>query len=263
MRTAPGRDRPYAYLALWNRLDDFTIPDLTTAIEDRSLVRSTLMRATQLIVSTPDFRLIRPAVAALLRRVQRNAFSTRTTGVDLDELVAAARSLLADGRVLTRPELGKLLTERWPVPEPTALGWTAQYLLPVVHPAPSGTWQTYGPTPFAAWFDVPARPDLKELVRLLPEFDAPLLAYADRRRVMTDEIRRAVCVGAAVESTVLVDGTVAATWNATEDGILTVHPFRRLSTAEKVEITAEALALLDFTHPGQDHDVRHRSATAP
>lgn len=312
------------YVALWNRLSPFTIGDLTTAIEDRTLVRSTLMRSTQHVVSPRDFHLIRPAVAALLRRVQRTTFGTRTAGVDLAELVAAARSLLADGRVLTRPELGRLLARRWPVPEPTALGWTVQYLLPVVHPAPSGTWQTYGPTPFAAWPDLPAEPDLAELVRrylaafgpatvadarawsgvaglpevfadlrgslvtyrdedgrelfdlpgaplpdpdtpapvrLVPEFDAPLLAYADRRRVMTDEIRRAVCVGSGVDSTVLVDGVVAATWKATEDGVLTVHPFRRLTPTEQDKITTEALALLAFTHPGRDHEVRHRSAT--
>ena len=312
------------YLALWSRLADFAIKDLTTAIEGRSLVRTTLVRATQHIVSVPDFRLIRPALAPLLRRVQRNAFGKRTAGVDLDALVAAARELLADGRVLTRPELGRLLARRWPVTEPGALGWTVQYLEPLVHPAPSGTWDVYGPTPFAsaewtgigsaadlpelvrrylaafgpasvsdarAWsgvgglaevfagmrgelatyrteagrelFDLPDTPlpdpDTPAPVRFLPEFDAPLLAHADRTRVMTDEVRRAVCVGAAVDRTVLVDGTVAATWSTAEDDdavALTVHPFRELSTADRDAVTAEGLALLEFTHPGGRYDVR-------
>jgi hypothetical protein len=71
------------YVALWSRLDRFAIADLTRAVEDRSLVRSTLMRATQHLLSAPDFRLVRPVLAALLRRVQRNAFGSRTAGIDL------------------------------------------------------------------------------------------------------------------------------------------------------------------------------------
>ncbi|MDG4789666.1 winged helix DNA-binding domain-containing protein [Micromonospora sp. WMMD1102] len=308
------------YLALWNRLRGFTVAELTRAVEDRTLVRSTLMRATQHLLSVPDFRLVRPALTGLLRRVQRNAFGTRTAGLDLDALVAQTRRLLADGRVLTRPALGRQLALAWPEYDPTALGWTAQYLEPVLHPAPSGTWNTYGATPFAssdwtgvtreataeglrelvrrylaafgpatvadarAWsgvaglrevfaglrpelrvyadesgrelFDLPDRPlppaDLPAPVRLLPEFDAPLLAYADRSRIMTDQERRQVCVGAAVAATVLVDGTVAAMWSTSRtDGaaVLTVRPLRRLTPVEYTEIEAEADRLLAFTDP--------------
>jgi hypothetical protein len=93
---------------LWSRLERFAIKDLAAAIEDRSLVRSTMMRATQHLMSVPDFRLVRPVLAPLLRRVQRNAFGRRTAGIDLDALLAEARTLLADGRVLTRAELGRL-----------------------------------------------------------------------------------------------------------------------------------------------------------
>ncbi|MFG1819142.1 winged helix DNA-binding domain-containing protein [Kribbella sp. NPDC049174] len=301
------------YLALWSRLKSFTITSLTAAIEDQSLVRSTMMRATQHLMSVPDFRFVRPVLAPLLRRVQRNAFGRRTAGVDLDALVVAARELLAGGRTLTRPELGRLLAERWPVDDPTALGWTAQYLEPLIHPAPSGTWNVYGATPFAlpdvslsagdvrrmvrryltafgpasvadarTWsgvsglrevfaelrpslkvyadesgrelFDLPDRPlpteDVPAPIRLLPAFDATLLGHADRTRIMTDEIRRQVCIGAGVAATVLVDGTVAATWtigSAEDAAVLTVHPFRPLTETDAIE--AEAARLLAFTHP--------------
>lgn len=253
------------YIALWSRLEPFEIQDLTAAIEDRALVRSTLLRATQHVMSVPDFGLVRPALAALLRRVQRNAFGRRTDGVDLDALVTEARELLDDGAVRTRPELGRRLAETRPGADATALGWTVQYLLPLVHPAPSGTWDTYGATPFAsagwtgvrseptvedldrlvrrylaafgpasvadarAWsgmsglrevfermrpelrvyadtagrelFDLPDAPtpgaELPAPVRFLPEFDAPLLAYADRTRIMTTRsaVRSASALG--------------------------------------------------------------------
>ncbi|HMG41191.1 MAG TPA: winged helix DNA-binding domain-containing protein [Acidimicrobiales bacterium] len=313
------------YVALWSRLEPFAIGDLTAAIEDRSVVRSTLLRSTQHLVTVADFRLLRPALAPLLRRVQRNAFGRRTEGVDLDALVAETRELLADGQVLTRPELGRRLAESRPDADANALGWTVQYLLPLVHPAPSGTWNSRGPTPCAAadwtgvdgqeataddrrrlvrrylaafgpataadaraWsgigglrevfadlrrelrvdadesgrvlFDLPDAPrppaDVPAPVRFLPPFDAPLLAYADRTRVMTPEVRRVVCEGAAVWATVLVDGTVAATWTvARPDGrdddsvVLAVQPLRPLAPADRAAVEAECDRLLAFTHP--------------
>lgn len=314
------------YLALWSRLDGFAGKDLTAALEDRSVVRSVLMRATQHIVSAPDFALVRTAVTPLFRRVQRNTFGSRTRSVDLEALVAEARELLADGAVLTRPELGRALAASRPGADASALGWTVQYLLPVVHPAPSGTWNSYGATPFslASWtgvrgeasaeelgelvrrylaaygpatmsdarswsgiaglkeifeqlrpslrtfrdeagrelFDVPDAPlpseDEPAPVRLLPDFDAPLLAYADRTRLMTDEIRRQVCVGDGVAATVLVDGTVAAIWTLAES-TLTVSPLRKLTKADRHEIEREALALLAFAQPDSPGEVRFDS----
>jgi hypothetical protein len=316
-----AQDPNLPYLALWSRLRPFAIGDLTAAIEDGSLVRSTLMRATQHVVSAADFRLVRPLLAPLLRRVQRNAFGRRTAGVDLDALVAEAEVQLADGRVLTRPELGRRLATRWPQVDPAALGWSVQYLLPLVHPAPSGTWNTRGATPFAradlspvehpervvrrylaafgpasvsdvgAWsgigglrevfdrmrprlrtftdepgrelFDLPDAPmpsaDQPAPVRFLPEFDAPLLAFADRTRIMTDEVRRRVCVGAGVAATVLVDGTVAATWSIdrTDDTVaLGVQPLRPLTPADRDSIEAEGRRLVAFTDPERTPNVR-------
>ncbi|MFD0362698.1 winged helix DNA-binding domain-containing protein [Nocardia sp. GCM10030253] len=323
-----AQDANLPYLALWSRLEKFAIEDLTAAIEDRTLVRSTMMRATQHLMSVPDFRLVRPVLAPLLRRVQRNAFGRRTSGVDLEALLVDARELLADGRVLTRPELGRLLARQRPGADSTALGWTVQYLAPFVHPAPSGTWNTRGATPFAdadwigmrpeataedcgqvvrrylaafgpatvsdarAWsgvgglrevfeqlrpelrvyadelgrelFDIADAPipsaDVPAPVRFLPDFDATLLAHADRTRIMTKEVRAEVCVGAAVAATVLVDGAVTATWTQSrvDDGtVLTVRPLRPVSTAERGAIEAEAVRLLGFSTPADARwDVR-------
>lgn len=319
-----AQDPNLPYLALWNRLSAFTIDDLTVAIENRELVRSTSMRATQHLLSVADFRLVRPQLAPLLRRVQRTAFGRRTAGADPAALVTEARDLLAGGRTLTRPELGRLLARRRPDADPAALGWSVQYLEPVVHPAPSGTWNVRGATPFAradwtgvhreptlqdacllvrrylaafgpasaadarTWsglgglrevfdrlrpelrvfadasgrelFDLPDAPrpdgDVPAPVRLLPEFDATLLAHADRTRMMTADVRRRVCDGAAVAATVLVDGTVAATWTAktTADTVtLTVRPFRPLSPTDRAAIEGEATNLLTFTHPTTRH----------
>ena len=142
-----AQDPNVPYVWLWARLSGFRHDHLTAAIEDRRVVRSVMMRATQHLVGAGDFLWLRPLLRPLLARAQRNAFGRRTAGVDLAELVAAARELLA-GRTLTRPELSRLLERRWPGRERQALAWSVQYLEPILHPAPSGTWNWRGETPF-------------------------------------------------------------------------------------------------------------------
>src|SRR5690606_21911172 len=87
------------YLALWARLHEFEIGELTAAIERGAVVRSVTVRGTQHVLTAADFDLVRPVVAPLLRRLQRSTFGRRVGDVDLDGLVAEARELLADGAV--------------------------------------------------------------------------------------------------------------------------------------------------------------------
>lgn len=134
------------YLSLWARLAGFELDDLTKLLYDRSVIRSSMMRGTQHMVAAQDFLAWRPLLQPLMSRLQR-FFGKATTGVDLAELAAMARELLAGG-ALTRPELGRLLAERWPSAEPGALGSSVQFLVPLIHPPPSGTWGKWGATPF-------------------------------------------------------------------------------------------------------------------
>lgn len=116
--------------------------------------------------------------------------------------------------------------------------------------------RTYADRSGRELFDLPDAPrpdpDAPAPVRFLPEFDAPLLAYADRTRLMTDQVRSQVCDGDAVAATVLVDGTIAATWSTfrTPDAVvLTVRPLRPLSAANCSTVETEAVRLLAFTNP--------------
>ncbi|MFD0692084.1 winged helix DNA-binding domain-containing protein [Actinomadura fibrosa] len=142
-----AQDPNLPYYSLWTRLDGFRQEDFTGRLVDRSVVRGPLLRGTQHVAAAADYRWVRPLVEPILRAGRQAAFGRVSVGWDLDELAAEVRGLLK-GRTLTRPQLAKALAERWPDRDRQALGWSAQALVPVVHPPPSGTWNTHGATPF-------------------------------------------------------------------------------------------------------------------
>jgi hypothetical protein len=80
--------------------------------------------------------------------------------------------------------------------------------------------------------------------RLLAHWDQPLLAYADRERVMSPEIQ-ALRLTLSGDPTVTVDGRVAASW-AIGDGVLEITPHVELSRAQRAAIREEALRTAHF-----------------
>jgi hypothetical protein len=166
-----------------------------------------------------------PRLHPVLARSRQTFAQATGAGVNLAELAATARALLAE-RPLTRPELGRRLAERWPGSDRVALAWSARVLLPLVHPPPSGTWGS------------------------------------DRTRVTTDEHRRRVCVGAAVEPTVPLDGQVAAIWRLRREreparAVLEIEPLDRLPAAARSAVIEEGGRLLTFAaNDTPDHDLR-------
>jgi hypothetical protein len=95
-------------------------------------------------------------------------------------------------------------------------------------------------------FDVPRAPlpaaDTPAPVRFLLKWDNVLLGHADRRRVMTDELRRGVVVGknGDVIPTVLVDGVVTATWSYDKARAVTVEYVGPATRTQKAAVAAEA-----------------------
>jgi hypothetical protein len=154
-----AQDPDPPYIGLWSRIAGFEIGDLTRPLFDRSVVRGSLFRATQHIVSARDYLWLRPLLQPVLERVQRTAFGRSTNGVDPTELVALARTVIGQGEgEVTRPELGRALAARWPGCDPGALARSAQLLLPILHPPPDGTWARRGRTPFVLAEDWLGRP---------------------------------------------------------------------------------------------------------
>jgi hypothetical protein len=122
---------PNAYIRLWSCLDGFRRDDLTRALERRSVVQATLMRATIHLVSRRDYW--RFAVA--IRRPQREwlvrARKLQGREPELAGIAAEVEAALFAGP-LRQQELDALTARRWHDAGP----W-----LELVRVPPSGTWE--------------------------------------------------------------------------------------------------------------------------
>ncbi|HEX8627662.1 MAG TPA: winged helix DNA-binding domain-containing protein [Catenuloplanes sp.] len=127
------------YIGLWSRLADFQRDTLTRLMTDRLVVRGWTMRYTLHLLTAPDFVWVRQLLQPVLDRAQRSFCGSGTAGMDLGELAAVGRELLEEAPRTTL-ELRGLLARRYPGRDPASLAYSVQYLLPVVHVPPGGTW---------------------------------------------------------------------------------------------------------------------------
>ena len=156
------------YIGLWTRLQDFRRDDLTRLLEQREVVRATLMRATLHLMTAGDYLLLRPALQPALTRSLRSIGGKRLEGLDLDRLVAAARTSVEEApRTFT--ELRGLLSGLEPDRDPSALAYLVRTHLPLVQAPPGGVWGTGGSPTHAlaeSWLGAPLA-DPKESLRAL------------------------------------------------------------------------------------------------
>lgn len=121
---------PSAYVGLWTRLARFARADLTAALEARTVVQATLMRATIHVVSAREFW----PYALGIREARRNWLLRTDPSTDREGMEAAASELaarLADGPRDAR-DLGRLGRGY--------LGRVGSWL-DLVRAPPSGTWE--------------------------------------------------------------------------------------------------------------------------
>ena len=145
------------YIGLWTRLEGFARDGLTDLIEDRRVVRSSMMRATLHLTTAEDYLLLRPAIQAALDRSLRSIAGKRLEGLDLERLVSEARTMVEDAPRTAR-ELQERLVEMEPGRDPSALAYLVRMRLPLVQTPPAGTWGTGGSPRFALpepWLGAP------------------------------------------------------------------------------------------------------------
>ena len=124
-------------------LQDFDPAELSRMTEDREAVRGTLMRWTVHLVTADDFLVLRPVMQDMVERGYASSpFAPQIQGVDLDELLAAGRTLVeeraTDDRRPARGARAALAGRRRRVARATRSATT----LPLVQLPPRGLWPT-------------------------------------------------------------------------------------------------------------------------
>lgn len=163
------------YAGLGIRLDGITPEDVADLLVGRRIVRLALMRSTIHLVSARDARWLRPLIQPVLDRdlFRNHTHGKPVEGLDMDELVAAARPFLEE-RPLTGKELGALLGEHgrkagWGDRAEASLAYAARNRMALVQVPPRGVWGKSGPiahTTAEAWLGEPLAEDasLEEMV---------------------------------------------------------------------------------------------------
>ena len=133
------------YLGLWSRIEGFRTDELASLITEHRAVRATtLLRTTIHLVSARDALVLRATMQPVAERQWGySPFARALAGVDVDEVVAAGRAMLAE-RPHTIGEIGKRLHERWPDHEAGDLGYAVRYLVGMVQVPPRGVWGRSG-----------------------------------------------------------------------------------------------------------------------
>ena len=125
---------PSGYIGLWSRLEGFSRDDLTRALERRTVVQGTIMRATIHMVSAADYPLLVAGVRDARRGWWLKAHRNRIPAETVAEAAARTRALLANGP-LRRAELVRRLGV-------TSDLWNGVGLwVDLLRAPPSGTWE--------------------------------------------------------------------------------------------------------------------------
>nr|WP_222849614.1 winged helix DNA-binding domain-containing protein [Trebonia kvetii] len=168
------------YVGLWTRLQDFAPDELSALTEERQVVRLSLMRNTEHLVSARDCLGWRPLFYPLHAAEFQAHYRSGTEGVDRDALVRQAKQLLEE-QPRTRGELAKLLAERWPEADPGVLAYAVTHHVALCQVPPRGIWGKNGPAVWAlveSWLNAPLRPVPVEalVVRYLGAFGPATVA---------------------------------------------------------------------------------------
>ena len=125
---------PTAYIGLWSRLERFRRDDLTRALERRTVMQGTLMRATIHIVSARDYPLFAEAVRGTRREWWLSATRRRDQGHNLQAVARRLRALLAEGPRRRDELIAELGVD--------TMTWNGvQMWVDLVRVPPSGTWE--------------------------------------------------------------------------------------------------------------------------
>ncbi|MGW6599122.1 winged helix DNA-binding domain-containing protein [Streptomyces sp. NPDC055036] len=133
------------FVGLWSRLRAFDPSVLSELLTGRRVVRTHLMRRTVHLVTADDALAWRARHDTMLRQRVLGTYRRELDGIDLGELSAAGRAVMADGEPRSMTELARALADSWPTPGTRPLGeMLIAALVPVAQLPPRGLWRAKG-----------------------------------------------------------------------------------------------------------------------
>lgn len=141
------------YIGLWSRLNAFRREDLTRLLEQRQVVRTSLMRRTLHVVTAEDYLRFRPALRSLHARALDAHFDKQAAGgLNQEQLIAEMRAFLRE-KPRTNVELRAKLAELFPDGSEQLL-YHVRVSLSLIQVYPGGVWGVGGSPSYAeaeAW----------------------------------------------------------------------------------------------------------------
>lgn len=143
------------FIGLWTRVSGFGRKDLGRALEDRSVVRATLMRGTLHLFSKKDFVRLRAAIQPALDRGLRSVLRDRLKTLELAKILEEASAWFGD-EARTFDELRAHLAKKWPKGDVRAMAYATRLCLPLVQVPTDAPWSFPAAADFALaepWVD--------------------------------------------------------------------------------------------------------------
>jgi hypothetical protein len=127
------------YVGLWTRLHNFRRESLAGPIEDRLIVKATLIRGTLHLFTAADYLGFRATLQPLLIGAGEAIAKGRGADVDVSKLLAWARKLIGE-KPRSFAEISALLTERWPEQDVGVMRYSIRTRIPLVQVPISDGW---------------------------------------------------------------------------------------------------------------------------
>ncbi len=148
---------PSPYVALWSRLQNFRRAQLARALEERRVVKATLMRSTLHIVSANDYAHFAPLLEEQWLANIKSRFSPQRAQRHLDGIAERVATIVKTP--MTRGEIEEELGP-WLRDAPSGTRWllwaVVQARASLVHAPESGAWRTGGNSRYVSayrWID--------------------------------------------------------------------------------------------------------------
>jgi hypothetical protein len=131
------------YIGLWNRLQHFERDELVALLEQRKIVKASLMRCTIHLMAADDFLLFRLALQPALRQILKPFLADGRAAFDNDHFSELVRAYVRE-QPRTSLELRTKFTPFFPASlNQTMVGEGIVSQIPLVHIYPSGVWNTH------------------------------------------------------------------------------------------------------------------------